>query len=149
MQWMWMFYTWYLPLLSIIPHTLLSMWYAKHNSLACCAWLQVVYAFGPIQKITMFEKNGGYQALIQYLGNHQTLNSQNASILYCTFSKIYLWLINLNIFTNQTYSWLCCLVLLCWPYQKGLNCFSKYKQNLIFHKNCFLSFRDYVWLMNW
>ena len=30
---------------------------------------QVFSAFGPIQKIAMFDKNGGVQALIQYPGN--------------------------------------------------------------------------------
>jgi hypothetical protein len=31
-------------------------------------WLQVFSSFGSVQKIAIFEKNGGTQALIQYPG---------------------------------------------------------------------------------
>ncbi|MQL78348.1 hypothetical protein Taro_010775 [Colocasia esculenta] len=36
-----------------------------------CCLLQVFSAFGPIQKIAIFEKNAGFQALIQYPGGLQ------------------------------------------------------------------------------
>ena len=47
-------------------NSLPTIFYANHFSF----YWQVFSAFGPVQKIAMFDKNGGVQALIQYPGSY-------------------------------------------------------------------------------
>lgn len=39
-------------------------------------------SFGPVQKIAMFDKNGGVQALIQYPGNFRVIFFYNMMLLF-------------------------------------------------------------------
>lgn len=51
---------------------------------------QVFSAFGPVQKIAMFDKNGGVQALIQYLGRQKPYLLFDMRKSHIFFSKTFL-----------------------------------------------------------